>query len=87
MTSPYVKQTSYYFVVDGVGFNITNIHKDWLEIEEDAKNGQEDTHFMGTMELREGRWVVNECRDNLFYIGISPETLEYFINTHGVPSD
>lgn len=86
MKTPYVKQTTYYFVVDGVGFNIIGVHGHWLEIEEDAKDGQEETHFCGTMELQDGKWVVMEGRENLEqYLCFGPESLEQYLDTHGAP--
>lgn len=80
------------FSVDRTCLVITDYGSDYACIEEDAKNGQEDTHMKGTVELREdGKfdWSDEDNEYNLFAKYASQkfaDDIVEFFNKHGLPS-
>lgn len=85
---PYKKNVSHLFEAGGEFWEVTLFGKEWLEFTEVSKNGQEDTHMSGFVELKDGKWVLDsDSRRSIDTYGPGYEVLEAFFNTHGVPCD
>jgi hypothetical protein len=86
---PYIKVITYCFKAGGVEFAVVAFSATSVEIEETAKNGQEDTHFYGNLTCGEdGQWTLEEySRERLErYEGAAvADAIEDFFNQWGPP--
>ncbi len=86
--SAYKPIVEYHFQVAGVDFAITSWDAKNVCVEETHKNGQEDTHFCGDLEMRCGRWVLTKySRKHLvtYWSKNVADSLERYLNMHGLP--
>jgi hypothetical protein len=85
---PYRKVTEYHFTVDGVVIAVTEVGEDYVCVEETRKNGQEDCHMSGTLELDEaGKFVWSEGKG--MFVDYASESLADgildYLNMFGPP--
>lgn len=88
-TSPFTRCVSYTFTIRNEEYNVLSFNDTQIHIEETRKNGQEDTHFYGELNLTDGRWILDEAaREHLeFYVGDKEApAIEAFFNEHGSPT-
>lgn len=87
---PYRKIVEWHFSVGGDVYALTRFDNVTLSVEETGKNGQEDTHFYGELELIDGKWLLDESsRKHLtFYESTqTADALEAFFDEHGLPEE
>lgn len=87
---PYRKHVSYLFTVCGELFSISAANDGSVDIEECAKDGQEDTHRVGVISKNEaGRWEWTEGERQFVTYGgrfVTDQIIEY-LNTHEPPCE
>ena len=92
MSKVYTQRIITLFSVDNTRLVITDYGSDYACIEEVAKNGQEDTHMSGTVELDDDGqfdWSKEDKDYNMFEKYASKQfaaQILTFFNTHGLPT-
>jgi predicted pyridoxine 5'-phosphate oxidase superfamily flavin-nucleotide-binding protein len=88
MSKAYEKHLEFLFTVDGEVLLITDWGKDFVRVEEERKNGQEDCHMVGVLVRTMADTFVWEEGEKLFarYVcqGFADNIREY-ITKHGIP--
>lgn len=94
MKKPYKQDKRWLFTVDDEVLAIVDINKERtvIEIEETRKNGQEDTHMRGYMELVNRKWQWSADDDypenfSEYYSKRFADSIVKFVNEHGLPGD
>ena len=87
---PYHAQTSYHFEFCGEDLMISDGTKDWVEVEEVRKNGQEDTHMRGCLVKNcDGLWHWDYADDGSSFETYGSKHLragiQEYLNRHGSP--
>lgn len=88
MSAGYKKHILWIFEAKGEFFALSDIEPDCCMIEEIRKNGQEDCHFRGVLELQKNkRWKLIEGAETLEEYFGKPyiRAIEKHINEWGMP--
>lgn len=86
--NPFTRHVSYSFTVRGEDYSVLSFTDTQVCIEEERKNGQEDCHFYGELNLINGRWVLDDDAVDHLETYMSDEdasAIEAFFNEHGLP--
>lgn len=90
MSKPFRRYVTYQFEVAHEIWEVTGSSENSIGFSETEKNGQEDTHIAGELNLIDGKWKLEEWTRESIDMYRNDETadaIEAFFDKHGPPTD